>query len=141
MAIFFQYIEKNIYIILGGLILLFLIYKWLYYNNIEQFETGQKRVVLFYSSQCGHCGQLRGESTKCPANKPDKNSAWGRFFYQVKNHDVLEINVDETPVNDVDIYPTIKLFKGSDVYEYSGNRTYDDLVQFVENPTEHSFPH
>lgn len=85
------------------------------------------KVLLFYAEWCGHCQSL----------KPKWNEAKAKF---PKTVEVKECNADEEAdkpdfeKHGVNSFPSIKLVKADGtVVDYSGDRSANDIVGFVES--------
>lgn len=95
-------------------------------------ESGKKcKVMLFYAQWCGHCQSL----------KPKWDSAKTRF--DTTKVEVEEVNADDASSKDlfekhnVSGFPSIKIVKkDGTVVDYQGDRSEEDLVQFVLSNTQ-----
>jgi len=106
-------------------------------KNFWERVAGKNAFVEFYAPWCGHCKQLA--------------PIWDQLAEKFKDSaDIVIAKVDAT-VNEVErvkvtSFPTLKYFsKDSDkVVNYSGERTLEELIKFVESggqehaPTEES---
>lgn len=97
------------------------------FSDNSSSGTGKKcKVMLFYAQWCGHCQSL----------KPKWDNAKTRF--DTSKVEVLEVNADDASSkalfeeHSVSGFPTIKIIKtDGTVLDYSGDRSEEDLVQFV----------
>jgi thiol-disulfide isomerase/thioredoxin len=104
---------------------------YMLYNNIDKFtntkflDSSQKQLVLFYSPDCGYCKQVL--------------PIWNKFeldFNGRKNIQITKINGYSYPDlcknYGIEGFPTIMFIKdGSIVAKYSGDRTYNSFVEFL----------
>ena len=80
--------------------------------------------VEFYAPWCGHCKKLE--------------PIWEELGEKYANHDNIVIakidaTANEVPMAKVRGFPTLKMFKaGNEVVDYSGDRTLDGFVKFLE---------
>ena len=96
-------------------------------KNFKEVVMNKDKDVLveYYAPWCGHCKQLEPIYTKV-----------AEHFR--KNPNIIIAKIDAT-ANDLDTivegFPTIKFYpadKKSSPVDYEGNRTYEDIVTFVE---------
>jgi len=96
----------------------------------EKFDDAPAMIINFNTSWCG-------------ASKHFQPS-WDKFsqMMQGKNIKVIDMKCDKSKENDaycdknnIRAYPTVKLIKGNQSYEYSGNRTPEDLMNFCSKYT------
>ena len=91
---------------------------------VEKFgEDGQNTFVFFFAPWCGHCQSTKPEWDKLKKNPP-------------ANCKLVEVNCDDEPKvaeqNDIQGFPTFKLFKNGSVIDYDGERTSDAMTQFIQ---------
>lgn len=98
------------------------------YNNkkaTQQVAGGKGKIVLYSSSTCPHCINLKEDWEKFLSKSP------------VNGYDVLTVvDADEETLEQEKVqgFPTIKLYKGTgEVVEYSGNRTWESFVSFADS--------
>lgn len=96
-------------------------------DNQEKFDDSPVKIINFNTSWCGASKHFQ--------------PAWDKFTEMMKgkNIEVIDMKCDKSKDNDafcdkngIQGYPTVKLIKGSQSYEYQGNRTPDDLIQFCK---------
>lgn len=96
-------------------------------SNFEQTIGHGVTIVKFFAPWCGHCKRL----------VPTWNDLAGKY---VGNRNVKVAKVDCTLADnkelcsqqEVDGFPTIFIYKNGDkITEYNGNRSLDDLVNFI----------
>ncbi|KRT80104.1 Thioredoxin [Oryctes borbonicus] len=106
--------------------------------NEESFKPFLKKkkhvLVMFYTPWCGHCKKAKPEFTKAAEHfKDDPKVEFAAVDCTV--HQML------CNANDVKGYPTIKYFSYYKVEkQYSGGRTEDDFVRFMNDPDQPLLP-
>ena len=104
---------------------------FMFYKNMEYFtntsfvNNSRKQLILFYSPDCGYCKQVL--------------PIWNKFeldFNGKHNTQITKINgysyPDLAKQYKIEGFPTILFIKdGSIVSKYSGDRTYNSLVEFL----------
>eukprot|EP01147_Barroeca_monosierra_P001726 gene1726-4846_t len=103
--------------------------------NSENFDTtiDTNKIILveFYAPWCGHCQQLAPEYAKAASQLAETHE------------DIILAKVDATEEAelaskyDVTGYPTLKIFRDGNNYDYEGGRSADDIVRVME---EHADP-
>jgi len=94
--------------------------------DTEKFSEEGKKVVFVYADWCGHCTKFKEE--------------WSKFEEKCKEMGIKceALNVDDKEnddfleKHDVNSFPTLLVFKGTEVVTYEGDRTANDLLSFVE---------
>mmetsp|Transcript_27704 Transcript_27704/g.47064 ORF Transcript_27704/g.47064 Transcript_27704/m.47064 type:complete len:219 (+) Transcript_27704:154-810(+) len=90
-------------------------------------ETDGKSVLLkFFAPWCGHCKKLKPDWDKLMEDFA------GSATQLVADVDCTAGGKDLCDANGVRGYPTIKWGDPSDLQDYQGGRTYDDLKKFAE---------
>lgn len=96
----------------------------------DNFEQGIKKgisFVKFFAPWCGHCKRLAPTWEELGKKFVNDNSVT-----IVKVDCTLEINKELCKEQEVDGFPSVFLYKnGQKVSEYTGNRSLEDLVEFV----------
>ena len=80
-------------------------------------------VKLFYADWCGHCQTFKGEWAKL------KKMAGGR---NIKTEEYEASNEKVMTENNIQGYPTIKIFKGGKADEYVGQRSADAILDHID---------
>ena len=115
-------VEVNDRVLLVGIATLVLLVIAIIYIVYFRKSSG-KKIVLFHRPDCGHCQRLKPE--------------WERFERMSSDIDIQKININENPdiaqQYNVQGVPMIVLFKGSFRIDYTGNRTAEDILNFVNS--------
>jgi thiol-disulfide isomerase/thioredoxin len=83
-------------------------------NPLEGFDS-DTRLVLYKTSTCPHCRNMMSEWDKVVGDA-------ATLGFAVKTVDAND-DPEETNAAQVESFPTIKLYKGSKVLQYTGERT------------------
>jgi len=112
------------------LVIIFILYIFLTYEPIKEqttekltapiIEHKQPELILYYSSQCGHCHDFL-------------KNGWKQLHDNPIDVKLIEFDCDKYECKNIDVYPTIILFKNDKIVSYNGTRTYEDLKQFISN--------
>ncbi len=89
----------------------------------ELVSSGKNGMIKFYQSWCGHCTKM----------KPD----WDRLAEEAHSSVfIADVNCGEEEnlckENGVTGYPTIKVYKNGEEEKYSGQRSFDHLMAYVD---------
>ena len=89
---------------------------------LEPFSTGGKKLVLFHWKECGHCKTMMPE--------------WKKLKSQYNGNIKLEeyestANPQVMKDNKVTGYPTIRYYNNGTQEEYSGGRTAEEFIKFL----------
>ena len=105
----------------------------LYKENFTDIETGdgKSKLVMYYANWCGHCKRAEPEMKKLEAKlKKQNNKVNG------KEVEVVYVDGDQEEEllkkEDVQGFPTIRLYRLSDMIEYQGERVADSLMEFLQ---------
>ena len=116
-----------IYLFIAILIIIGLIYLCSGNKVKEYFKIGrkyEKTLLLYHMPWCGYC--------------KDFIPVWNMLkpYKQYYNVDMQSINCERYPEickrDNITSYPTIRLVSGNKIIEYDGNRTLEDLLQFIK---------
>ena len=96
-------------------------------NSIETFTTDATKVMLFFSPHCGYCKDFM---------KP--NGVWQQVKKSIKSYvEIVEINSDINPQMlrefNVSYFPCLMKVKNNNVYEFTENRTFENVKNFCLN--------
>lgn len=117
--------EKYV-ILLIGLTVILLIYNFINLFKNKKTKTDNKNELrLYYAKWCGHSVNLIENGWK-----KAKQMLEGKIA--IKEID-CQTNNDVCVASNISGFPTIKLFKNGNEIEYSGNRSEQSIVQFVNN--------
>ena len=112
---------KPIFIVIAALFVALVLLK---YHKMDAYEEGfagsSKSVVVCKADWCGHCKQAAPEFEKLIAASP----------LTLKDGTKVTVKVLDADQN-VRGYPTILIGDGGNMTEYPGPRTYDGLVEFL----------
>ena len=101
----------------------------------EGLEQKSAEIIMFYADWCPHCKTAMPEWDKIASTYQST---------QINGHNVTftKINCADESLsasnakliseNKVEGYPTIKLFKGSEVFDFDAKPTNDSLLQFLQ---------
>ena len=97
--------------------------------KLKNLRQDQSLFVKFYAPWCGHCKRL--------------SPIWLQLAEKYNSGNeisIASVNCDEhksvCSSNEVQGYPTLKLYKGDDEIPYRGGRDYDDFVNFLDKVQE-----
>ena len=105
----------------------------LYKENFTdvQTENGKAKLVMYYADWCGHCKRAKPEMEKLEEKLKEQNN-------KVNGKEVEVVYVDGDKEEellkkeDVQGFPTIRLYRLSDMIEYQGERAVNALMGFLE---------
>ena len=88
-------------------------------------ENGAPKIVLYYVPWCPHCKDVMPEWNKLEQNMQGTNT-------QVSKVD-CEANPQAAKEQDVNGFPTIILFKNGKAIQYEGERTMEEIQNFIQS--------
>ncbi len=87
-------------------------------------DIKNKRFIAFTAKWCGHCQRFASEWKQIEKTKMKNVS----FI----NYD-SEIHKDQIDAFEVKGFPTFLLDTGNNMIEYTGNRSKEDIIEFIKN--------
>jgi thiol-disulfide isomerase/thioredoxin len=94
----------------------------------EGFQGAGPSVVICKAEWCGHCKKAAPEFQKLAAASPIALSNGTQATVTILDADHDKADVKKYNVRG---YPSILIVNGSDTTEYPGERTYDGVVEFL----------
>lgn len=94
----------------------------------EGFAGSSKSIIVCKADWCGHCKQAAPEFNKLLQASPMTLKDGSKVTVKVLDADQ---NKDEIKNYSIRGYPTILITDGANTTEYPGPRTYDGLIQFL----------
>lgn len=97
---------------------------------IDGFQSGgnETKVIIAKADWCGHCQKAAPEFEKLKQASPIQLSNGSKATVDILDADQ---NKAEMAAYNVKGFPTIIILKGSQKIEYPGERTYDAVVDFL----------
>jgi thiol-disulfide isomerase/thioredoxin len=123
----------KIYILLGVSIIILILLRT-YVNArrsgaLEGFNSSDKQLIIVKAKWCGHCKTAMPEFERAVAESPvslkDDSTVTIRMLDEADNR-------DEVTKLGVTGFPTIIYMDGNKRMEYSGERTYDGIMGFIQ---------
>jgi hypothetical protein len=94
----------------------------------EGFQGAGPSVVICKSDRCGHCKKAAPEFQKMVAASPITLANGTQATVKILD---AEQDKEEMKKYNVRGYPTILIVSGSEITDYPGERTYDAVVEFL----------
>ena len=95
--------------------------------NISQLGGSSEKpeLYLFKAEWCGHCKNFKPEWGKLKKNSKLKEKV---------NFITMDSDINQKEINEwkIEGFPTIILKKGSNAIEYNGNRTVEEIENFIK---------
>tara|TARA_Y200000002_G_scaffold381876_2_gene397127 strand:+ start:541 stop:948 length:408 start_codon:yes stop_codon:yes gene_type:complete len=125
---------KNILIIFSILIVIFLINKIFYFRN-KYYNS-----LILFNNQNKTPMFVNFNTTWCYWSKK-LNPIWKKLEIDMSNKDIniIDIKCDKENNNElcnryqINGYPTLKLIIGNNIIDYDGNRSLEDMKNFIES--------
>ena len=99
--------------------------------DFKKPENGKAKLVMYYADWCGHCKRAKPEMEKLEEKLKEQNNK-----VNGKEVEVVYVDGDQEEEllkkEDVQGFPTIRLYRLSDMIEYQGERAADALMGFLE---------
>jgi len=94
----------------------------------EGFQSGGTSIVICKADWCGHCKKAAPEFQKLASASPIALSNGKQATVKI-----LDADQDKEEVKKYNVrgYPSILIVNGSDTTEYPGERTYDGVIEFL----------
>ena len=96
--------------------------------RVEGFQGEEKKVVIAKADWCGHCRKAAPEFEKLRQASPIRLADGSQVSVEVLDADQNKAEVSALGVKG---FPTITVMKGGEKTEYPGERTYDAVVEFL----------
>lgn len=126
--------KTNVYVLLGFALLLLVLLRFYgrRYLGFETFQSGgggNREVVIVKASWCGHCKKAAPEFQRLVSASPIRLSDGSEVKVRL-----LDDKADSTEVQGLGVkgFPTILYFSNGQKTEYSGPRTYDGVMGFLQ---------
>jgi hypothetical protein len=110
---------KNILIVI--IILIVIYYLWQRNSSSENFSSSKPTLKLYYTNWCGWSQKFL--------------PVWENMTQTVKNCNLIKIDCEsqKSQCDGVAGFPSLVLEKGGKKIPYSGNRTEEDIVNFINS--------
>jgi thiol-disulfide isomerase/thioredoxin len=110
------------------LVVLIVILVVIYLNVDEGFQGAGPLVVICKADWCGHCKKAAPEFQKLTSASPIALSNGTQASVKI-----LDADQDKEEIKKYNVrgYPSILIVNGSDTTEYPGERTYDGVIEFL----------
>lgn len=103
-------------------------------KNYTEFMKDNKQVlILFYAPWCGHCKAFAPEYSKIADAVKEKGIKVVTARVNVEENEVT------SQLNNIEGFPTIKLFINNEISEYEGDRTVDKVLSFLDKKINGSY--
>jgi thiol-disulfide isomerase/thioredoxin len=125
--------KVGVYVLLGLALLLLVLLRFYgrRYLGFETFQSGggDKEVVIVKAAWCGHCKKAAPEFQRLVSASPIRLSDGSEVKVRM-----LDDKADSTEVQGLGVkgFPTILYFSNGQKTEYSGPRTYDGVMGFLQ---------
>lgn len=127
--------KMNVYILLGLALLLLVLLRMYgrHYLGFETFQSGggkgDREVVIVKAAWCGHCKKAAPDFQRLVSASPIRLSDGSEVKVRM-----LDDKTDSSEVQGLSVkgFPTILYFSNGQKTEYSGPRTYDGVMGFLQ---------
>lgn len=121
--------RKNVIMILLGALAVLALMR-LYGPRAEGFSSGANELVIAKADWCGHCKKAKPAFDALIAASPIKLKNGTSVTVRVLDADSDKADVERMNIRG---FPSIIYMKGGSPMEYSGERTYNGVMSFLES--------
>ena len=102
-------------------------------NYTEFMKENKQVLILFYAPWCGHCKAFAPEYSKIADAIKEQGIKVVTARVNAEENDVT------SQLNNIEGFPTLKLYVDNEISEYEGDRTVDKVLSFIDKKINGSF--
>jgi thiol-disulfide isomerase/thioredoxin len=102
----------------------------LYGYSAEGFEASGNELIIAKADWCGHCKKAKPAFDALAAASPIKLSDGSSVTVRILDADANKADIEKLNVRG---FPSIIYMKGGNPMEYSGERSYDGVISFLNS--------
>ena len=95
-------------------------------NYTEFMKENKEVLILFYAPWCGHCKAFAPEYSKIADTIKEQGIKVVTARVNAEENEVT------SQLNNIEGFPTLKLYVNNEISEYEGDRTVDKLLSFID---------